>query len=151
MITVIVQNEFHIQNVPLIHQFQQWTDQAVKHIVKKIPKNCSEVCIAIVNRNTSAQLNETYRHKQGATNVLSFPYESTPGITNESLGDLAICAEIVESEAKKNSLEAHWAHLTIHGLLHLVGYDHIVDQDAEIMEALEIKILNELGFKDPYL
>ena len=70
MITVILQNESHIQNVPSIHEFQQWTDQTIKHIVKKIAKNCSEVCINIIDRNTSAQLNETYRHKQGATNVL---------------------------------------------------------------------------------
>lgn len=151
-IAVTILNETDIKNIPVKKKFQKWINQVTKTIPDKIPKNCSEICISIVDKKTSAALNETYRQKKGATNVLSFTYVTTPGIPQISLGDLAICAEIVEIEAAaqhKNS-ESHWAHLTIHGILHLLGYDHVVDDDALIMETLEIKLLNKLGYENPY-
>lgn len=149
MINVILLNEIKSKTIPSKKQFQQWVDAVVKIIPEKIPKNASEICIAIVDRETSAQLNETYRHKNGPTNVLSFNYDA---IETESLGDLAICAELVEAEARDQEklVESHWAHLTVHGVLHLLGYDHIIDADAAIMEPLEIEILQKLGLGNPY-
>jgi len=119
------------------------------------------VGIRIVDEEESAQLNEQYRNKQGATNVLSFPFESPflPDDLDEDeenfedfLGDLVICAPVVEVEAEQQgkSLEAHWAHMVVHGVLHLQGYDHIETAQAEQMEDIERHILEELGFSDPY-
>lgn len=145
-------NEINFKRTPSIKKFQTWVNAVVDTIPEKIPKTCTEICISIVDSEISAQLNQTYRHKNGPTNVLSFTYESPPGIAKTSLGDLAICAEIVESESlaqNKNTI-AHWAHLTIHGMLHLLEYDHITEKDAIIMEPLEIKILQKLGFNNPY-
>lgn len=152
MIKVILLNEHNIKKLPSQKKFQQWIDQVNKTIPEKISKNYHEVCISIIDKKTSAELNETYRHKKGPTNVLSFPYDPIPGIISKTLGDLAICAELVitEAQAQDKKPESHWAHLTIHGVLHLLGYDHIIDADADIMEALEVKILGELGFNNPY-
>ncbi len=111
-----------------------------------------EVVIRIVDAEESAELNLAYRHKQGPTNVLSFPFETPPGVPVSILGDIVICASLVEQEAKEQnkSLNAHWAHLVVHGMLHLQGYDHIEEDDATIMERQEIAILKTLGFSDPY-
>ncbi|OGT44868.1 MAG: rRNA maturation RNase YbeY [Gammaproteobacteria bacterium RIFCSPHIGHO2_12_FULL_38_11] len=147
---LILLNAANHPNIPTKKQFQHWINETIKVIHEKIPVTCNEVCISIIDKETSAHLNETYRQKTGPTNVLSFVYEPTPGIVQASLGDLAICAAIVERESPLET-EAHWAHLTVHGLLHLVGYDHIIEVDAKIMETLEIKTLKQLGFKDPYL
>jgi probable rRNA maturation factor len=97
-------------------------------------------------------LNEYYRHKAGSTNVLSFPFEVPEGVLSHLLGDLVICAAVVEREAREQGkdLEAHWAHMVVHGMLHLQGYDHISETDAAVMEAEEIAILNSLGFPNPY-
>ena len=105
----------------------------------------AELCIRIVGKKESAALNKKYRRKTGATNVLSFPAEMI-------LGDLVICAPLVTSEAVQQgkSTRAHWAHLVVHGTLHLLGHDHIQRNDARIMEAREIKILRTLGFDNPY-
>lgn len=112
----------------------------------------AEMTVRIVDVDESAQLNETYRHKSGPTNVLSFPFESLPGIDLPLLGDLVICAPIVVREANEQNktTKAHWAHMVVHGSLHLQGYDHIEPQQAEQMEALEIDILGRLGFSNPY-
>ena len=148
---LILRNDTNQPNIPSVKQFQQWIDKTVKIVSNKISKDCHEICIAIVDNATSAQLNETYRHKTGPTNVLSFPYQAIPGIKQVSLGDLAICAALVEEEAitQGKSAISHWAHLTIHGILHLCGYDHIIDEEAAIMEALEISLLKQLDFEDP--
>jgi probable rRNA maturation factor len=153
MITVILLNEIDFPRAPTCEQFQLWIAEIIKMIPEKIPTQCHEVCISIVDKNTSAELNENYRGKNGPTNVLSFTYDPMPGVPQESLGDLAICAEIVEEEAsaQHKTVESHWAHLTIHGVLHLLGYDHIVDDEATVMEALEINLLHKLGFENPYL
>ena len=152
MITVILLNESNIPHIPELVQFQTWVNAVCCMIPNKIPVDCNEINIAIVDAVTSAQLNKTYRNKNNPTNVLSFNYEPMPGIPSSSLGDLAICAEIVESEAFAQGQTAlsHWAHLTIHGMLHLLGFDHIVESDAVVMEALEINILKTIGFNNPY-
>jgi len=101
----------------------------------------------------SRELNHTYRGKDKPTNVLSFPFEAPPGIELPLLGDLIICRQVVEQEAQEQekTLEAHWAHMVIHGSLHLLGYDHIEDDEAEEMESLETEIMLALGYPDPYI
>ncbi|MFV0543637.1 MAG: rRNA maturation RNase YbeY [Marinicella pacifica] len=134
--------------VPDADQFQNWLNQ----IAKKL--NISgEVCIKIVDKTESRDLNSTYRQKDKPTNVLSFPAEIPDFVESTYLGDLAICAPVVEEEAleQNKSINNHWAHLTIHGCLHLLGYDHIEDTEAEAMEALEIELLAELGIENPYI
>lgn len=113
----------------------------------------AEVTIRIVDETESQQLNFDYREKDKPTNVLSFPFQCPPGIELPLLGDLVICAEVVAREAQEQqkTLHAHWAHMVVHGSLHLLGFDHINDADAEEMEAEEIQILQELGFANPYL
>ncbi|BES70706.1 rRNA maturation RNase YbeY [Marinobacter nanhaiticus D15-8W] len=113
----------------------------------------SEVTLRIVNEDESASLNGQYRQKDYPTNVLSFPFEQPEGIEVPLAGDLVICAGVVAREAQEQhkTLDAHWAHMVIHGMLHLQGYDHIDDREAEEMEALEVRLLAELGFSNPYL
>ena len=112
----------------------------------------AEVLIRIANEAESASLNQTYRHKPGPTNVLSFPFEVPAGVDIRLLGDIVICAPVVVREAVEQNkpLPAHWAHLVIHGVLHLLGYDHQDTSRAEAMENLEIRILAGLGYPDPY-
>jgi probable rRNA maturation factor len=111
-----------------------------------------EVTLRIVDITESQALNTQYRQKNSPTNVLSFPFESPPGLSIPILGDLAICAEIVENEAKTQDkpILSHWAHMIVHGILHLRGFDHINDEDAEIMEKMETDILVGMGFSKPY-
>ncbi len=111
-----------------------------------------ELTVRIVEPEESAHLNQTYRHKTGPTNVLSFPFENPPGVTLPLLGDLVICASVVEQQAvqQHKAVTAHWAHMIVHGVLHLLGYDHIEPQQRQEMEMLEISILAGLGYKDPY-
>ena len=107
----------------------------------------------LVDEAESHELNLTYRGKDKPTNVLSFPFEAPPGIELPLLGDLIICRQVVEQEAKEQDkpLEAHWAHMVIHGSLHLLGYDHIIDEEAEEMDGLESEIMLALGYEDPYI
>ena len=111
----------------------------------------AEVTLRIVNEVESTALNEAYRHKQGPTNVLSFPFVAPPEVESALLGDIVICAPVVLREAvvQGKTPEAHWAHLVAHGVLHLLGYDHD-ETHAEAMESLEIRILAGLGYPDPY-
>lgn len=111
----------------------------------------AELCLRIVDRGESAELNRRYRGKAGPTNVLSFPCDAqVPDLA--LLGDLVICAPVVaaEAEAQGKPAAAHWTHLVVHGVLHLLGFDHIGDHEAEIMEAEERAILARLGYPDPY-
>lgn len=117
----------------------------------------TELTIRFVDEDESQALNRDYRGKDKPTNVLSFPYENPPGLVDLGeelpyLGDLVICYQVVEREAQEQvkSLQAHWAHMVVHGCLHLQGMDHIEDDEAEEMEALEIEILKGLGFDSPY-
>ena len=98
------------------------------------------------------QLNKQYRHKDSATNVLSFPMELPDEVDMCLLGDIALCASVIKQEAKQQSKaeQFHWAHMVVHGMLHLQGFDHIENDEAEAMEALEIGILEKLGFDNPY-
>jgi len=117
------------------------------------------VVLRVVGRDEAQELNRDYREKDYATNILSFPsdFGDLPeGVLDEKeagyLGDLVVCADVVYDEAQQQqkSLDNHWAHLVIHGILHLQGYDHIEEEEAEVMESLEIKLLRELGVPDPY-
>ncbi len=152
MVQVILLNDTNFKHVPTLENFQCWVDKTFEMLPKKISKNFCEICITIVDKETSQNLNEIYREKKYPTNVLSFMYDAIPGMPQESIGDLAICADIVEAEAKAGhkKLESHWAHLTVHGVLHLMSYDHIEDEDAMTMEGLESEILSALGFESPY-
>lgn len=111
-----------------------------------------EVCINVVDAAESQQLNMTYRQQDKPTNVLSFPADLPDFVESTHLGDLAICAEVVIREAREQGkpLTNHWAHMTIHGCLHLLGYDHINAADAAIMEQLEIELLASLEIPNPY-
>lgn len=129
-------------------QLRQWCELALRQ--RTAP---SELTIRIVDEAEGRELNHTWRGKDYATNVLSFPAEIPDGLLDiPLLGDLVICAPVVAREAAEQSkrAEAHWAHLVIHGCLHLLGYDHIDDAEAEEMEALERQLLAELGHPDPY-
>jgi probable rRNA maturation factor len=129
-------------------QFRQWCKLALRQRTAD-----SEMTIRLVDETEGRELNHTYRHKDYATNVLSFPADVPDDMLDiPLLGDLVICIAVVEREAAEQgkSLEAHWAHLVIHGCLHLLGYDHIDDDEAEEMEALERELLAELGHPDPY-
>lgn len=112
----------------------------------------SELTVRIVASEEIQNLNRTYRNKDKPTNVLSFPFEKMEGIDLPLLGDVVICAAVVAEEAQQQhkSLSDHWAHMVVHGVLHLLGYDHIDEAEAEAMEALEIKVLQGLGIANPY-
>lgn len=112
-----------------------------------------ELCIRIVDETESADLNQRYRGKSYPTNVLSFPCDADLPEGLAPLGDLVICASVVEAEAaaQNKPLESHWRHLVVHGVLHLLGYDHIGDDEAQIMENEERAILARLGVADPYV
>lgn len=140
------------KNLPKEIEFQQWLDSVLLDKTINTQEKQFEVTIRIVDENESQTLNHQYRHKNKPTNVLSFPFEVPEGIELNLLGDLVICAHIVEREAQEQgkSLNEHWAHMVIHGCLHLLGFDHISDSEAEEMEAIEIKILANVGISDPY-
>ncbi len=133
---------------PTEQQFQLWVDTVLQE-----DDQDSEIVIRLVDNQESAELNQQYRHKQGPTNILSFPFEAPDGFDSDLLGDLVICAPLIALEAQQQNKQLfdHWAHITIHGVLHLLGYDHIDDAEAEEMEALEIKILSRLNINNPYL
>lgn len=111
-----------------------------------------EIAVQLVSAPTSRRLNRQFRGEDHATNVLSFPAVPLPGVQPQPLGDLVICPQILQREAREQgkSDRAHWAHLVIHGTLHLVGHDHIDDDDARRMERREVTVLRRLGFANPY-
>jgi len=146
--------------LPSDPEFQQWAQAALAQAEQDPGRPCAplaeqalELSLSIVDAEQGRALNAQWRDRNRATNVLSFPGDDMPGLPWRHLGDLVICAEIVAQEAAQQGKQAsaHWAHMTIHGLLHLLGYDHEVDDQAEHMEALERRILQDLGFPDPYL
>ncbi len=112
----------------------------------------AQVTIRIVDEQEGAELNQRWRKREGPTNVLSFPCTGLEAIAPELLGDVVICAPVVEREAieQNKTPHAHWAHMVIHGILHLLGFDHIKESQALIMEELETRILRQLGYPDPY-
>ncbi len=129
----------------------KWADLATAQ------RRSAELVIRLVDEEESAELNETYRQKKGPTNVLSFPFEMpeelpSDAISDDILGDLVICAPVVAKEAKEQGkpVLSHWAHMVIHGCLHLQGYDHVNEDDALVMEAIEIDLLSSIGINNPY-
>ncbi|MCG3865127.1 MULTISPECIES: rRNA maturation RNase YbeY [unclassified Photobacterium] len=137
-----------LDGLPTEAEFQQWLNAAVTPFQAD-----AEVTIRLVDEQESHALNLEYRGKDRPTNVLSFPFEAPPGMELELLGDLIICRQVVEKEALEQNkpLKAHWAHMVVHGSLHLLGYDHIEDEEAEEMESLETEIMQNMGFVDPYI
>jgi len=135
---------------PSPSQLKLWVESSLQDRNKDEEQ---ELTIRIVDEKESLSLNKQYRDKEKPTNVLSFPFEAPAQIDLNLLGDLVICAPIVSNEAKEQTKSeiSHWAHMVVHGTLHLQGYDHIEDDEAEAMEALEIEILTTLGFPNPYL
>ncbi|NQZ33451.1 MAG: rRNA maturation RNase YbeY [Oceanospirillaceae bacterium] len=137
------------QPLPTQAQLQTWVDVALN----QYPQQFS-ICIRIVDDTESQALNSEYRGKDKPTNVLSFPFEIPECVEVESeiLGDLVVCAPVVEKEAAEQNKQLfdHWAHMIIHGTLHLLGFDHIKDDEAEEMEQLERDILAKLQIADPY-
>jgi len=136
--------------LPSEKQLQRWAEAALSGCTEYEEP---ELTIRLVAEEESQQLNSEYRGKDKPTNVLSFPFEAPPEVPLELLGDLIICAQVVQNEAVEQGKtpDAHWAHMVVHGCLHLLGYDHIKDDEAEIMENLERQILATLGYQDPYL
>ncbi len=153
----------NLEFIPDQQDFEKWAGVALSK-----QNNDSELTIRIVSEEEISELNQTYRAKSGPTNVLSFPFEMPDFGFDEELGesqldefekmdipllgDLVICAAVVNREAleQKKPFDAHWAHMVIHGVLHLLGYDHIQKIEAEAMETLEITLLSELGYSTPY-
>ena len=142
-----IQTIHQANNLPDEQQIQRWVDAALQNHASD-----TEIVVRIVDEQESAELNLQYRHKSGPTNILSFPVELPEGIELDLLGDLVICAPVLEKEAieQQKVLADHWAHIIIHGVLHLLGYDHIEDDEAELMESKEISILNTLTITNPY-
>jgi probable rRNA maturation factor len=135
--------------LPTEQQVRDWVCTALaqaKH------RQASQLTIRVVDGEEMTQLNQTYRHKDGATNVLSFPFEAPAQVPLPLLGDVVICEPVVAREAQQQNktLMQHWAHMVVHGVLHLLGYDHITEAQAEQMEQLEIDILSRLGYANPY-
>lgn len=142
-----IQTVHQASNLPDEQQIQGWVDAALQN-----HPSDTEIVVRIVDEQESAELNQQYRHKSGPTNILSFPVDLPEGIELDLLGDLVICAPVLEKEAieQQKILADHWAHIIIHGVLHLLGYDHIEDGEAELMESKEISILNTLKIANPY-
>ena len=134
--------------LPTAEQIEQWATAAVQPQSDEV-----EMTVRIVDEAESHELNLNYRGKDRPTNVLSFPFECPDEVELPLLGDLVICRQVVEREAQEQDkpVMAHWAHMIVHGSLHLLGYDHIEDDEAEEMESLETQIMTGLGFADPYL
>ncbi|MDH5711841.1 MAG: rRNA maturation RNase YbeY [Gammaproteobacteria bacterium] len=133
-------------NLPSDEQIQRWAQASYPG------SDDAVVSLQVVGSDEMQALNKTYRGKDKPTNVLSFPMDVPDEIGINILGDLALCDTVIEAEAKEQgkSVEAHWAHMIVHGMLHLQGYDHIEDDEAEAMEAHEIEIMQRLGFENPY-
>lgn len=145
--------------VPGDQTFQHWARTVINFLVAAnlLDNQNFEISILVVDQIDSQLLNNQYRQINKPTNVLSFPFE-TPEIFKQHqeiniLGDIVICAPIIELESRQQNktVEEHWAHMLVHGVLHLLGYDHINNKDASIMEATEVKILSKLNYQDPYM
>ncbi len=134
---------------PAEADIQHWVEAALQHE----QRDNTELTVRIVDEAESAALNSQYRGKDYPTNVLSFTYDIPAEVEMNLLGDLVICAPVVQREAGQQGKaeQAHWAHMVIHGVLHLLGFDHLNDTDTQNMEQHEIAILAELGFPNPYL
>lgn len=141
-----IQFAINDEKIPAASKFESWADKIPSSDVE------SSVCLRIVGENEAKQLNNRFRNVDKATNVLSFPADVPSELGINMLGDVVICAPVVcrEAQEQDKELDSHWAHLFIHGILHLQGYVHDDDKQASIMEAIEIETLQKLGIEDPY-
>ncbi len=144
---VVIQNSINDNSIN-----EQSLIDTLQRVITDLGKGESELLIRIVDRDEIQALNNTYRHKDKPTNVLSFPSDLPIEIDESIMGDVVICTDVVLEEARKQkkTFENHLIHMAVHGTLHLLGYDHIEENDAIEMEDLEIKILEKLGIKNPY-
>ena len=143
---IVVQTAVRSDAAPAAVRIRDWVGKALGGDPP------GEVTVRVVGETESARLNERYRRRRGATNVLAFAYGETSGGGERPFGDMVICAAVVEREAAAQGkpLEAHWAHIAVHGALHLLGYDHADPEEARIMEGRERELLEALGFADPH-
>lgn len=146
-LSIDIQKACASEDSPDEDSIKRWVSAAIRD-----ERDECELSIRIVDELESADFNQRYRGKSGATNVLSFPFDAVTPEPLPILGDLVICAPVLVREAceQHKKITAHWAHIVIHGVLHLLGYDHIEDQDAEQMESLETEIMLVLDFPPPY-
>jgi probable rRNA maturation factor len=135
------------EEIPDAEQVQKWAEPAC------LSEGPVITSVQIVSNDEMRELNKTWRGNNRPTNVLSFPMQSPAEVELNILGDLALCAPVINAEARQQHkpLQAHWAHMVVHGMLHLQGFDHEDEQQADEMETLEIRILGQLGFDNPYL
>ena len=147
MITLDLQIACEFENLPSQEQFELWANKALAEL-----KPDAELTIRISELSESQQLNHEYRGKDKPTNVLSFPFEAPPGIELPLIGDLIICPDVVKQESieQEKTFHDHFAHMVIHGCLHLMGFDHIDSEEADEMESLEKRLLSDLQITDPY-
>jgi probable rRNA maturation factor len=161
-LAVTVQMASSRRGVPHVRSLDRWAQAACAHYAPRTDRELA-LTIRIVGAAESRRLNRDWRHKDKPTNVLSFPAaplaRGKTGLPSRfpvkefsELGDIAICAPVVAREAKEQSksAQAHWAHMVVHGVLHLLGFDHENDCDADVMEAREVRILAQLGYDNPY-
>lgn len=146
-LTIDMQIASTSQYLPSKDEFHTWAAAAVGNL-----REHAEISLRIVDLEEGTALNKHWRNKNTPTNVLSFPSDLPPELGLPLLGDIVICAPVIEREASQQhkQLQSHWAHMVIHGILHLLGFDHLDDQQAEIMETLEKNIMETLNFCDPY-
>lgn len=147
-LTLEIQRASDAADLPSDEEFTQWAETALPSGEEPL-----EVVIRLVDEAESRRLNHDYRGKDQPTNVLAFPFEAPPELPLPLLGDLVICAPVVllEAAAQGKPAKAHWAHMVIHGVLHLLGYDHQTDEEAQTMEDRERELLHRLHFSDPYI
>ena len=147
---VELQNPADWSHAPTSATLTQWVSHALELAGYSADK--PELTVRLVTEDEGATLNQRYRDRSGPTNVLSFPAQLPDTVNLPLLGDLVICVPVVEAEAadQNKAIEAHLCHLVVHGVLHLLGHDHETDEEAGIMENLEVRILENMGFQDPY-
>lgn len=143
-----IESNSQSEQLPTAAEFERWISAALRS--QELEE--AEVSLYIVDEGESQELNSQYRGKDYPTNVLSFPADIPEEVGVPLLGDLVVCAPVVAREAQEQgkTLAAHWAHMVVHGSLHLLGFDHIDDAEADEMEALETKIITGLGYPAPY-
>ena len=143
-----IESNSQSQQIPALAELERWISAALQS--QEFEE--AEVSVYIVDEDEGQELNAQYRSKDYPTNVLSFPADIAEEVGVPLLGDLVVCAPVVEREAQEQgkTLQAHWAHMLVHGTLHLVGFDHIDDDEAETMESLETQIVTGLGYPAPY-